>query len=82
MNVVLAFVFCLFVCYLFVILVLFGLQRHGKGKMRTCTKNLYDGDFNYDQIHGEGKMTYANQDTYMGRWKYGMVSPPPVCNGH
>lgn len=50
------------------------MQRHGKGKLRTCTRNTYEGEFNYDQMHGQGKMVYANKDQYIGKWKYGMVS--------
>jgi len=65
----------------YMILLWCELQRHGRGKMRTCTKSVYEGEFSYDQIHGEGKMVYTNQDTYTGRWKYGMVSPQPGA-GH
>ena len=50
-----------------------GLQRHGKGKLRTATKNLYEGEFQYNHIHGYGTMTYENKDVYVGRWKNGLV---------
>ena len=35
--------------------------------------NVYNGEFQYNQIHGQGVMTYRNRDRYDGRWKNGMV---------
>lgn len=52
---------------------LFCLQRHGKGRLRTSTKNVYEGEFQFDQMHGQGKMKYASHDIYTGHWKNGMV---------
>jgi hypothetical protein len=48
-------------------------QRHGKGKLRTSTKNVYEGEFQYNVIHGQGTMTYENTDVYKGRFRNGMV---------
>ena len=48
-------------------------QRHGKGRLRFMSGNVYNGEFQYNQIHGQGVMTYRNRDRYDGRWKNGMV---------
>ncbi len=49
-------------------------QRHGKGRLRFVSGNVYNGEFQYNQIHGQGVMAYRNRDRYDGRWKNGMVS--------
>ena len=55
------------------IVIFYDLQRHGKGKLITSTKNHYDGEFQYNQMHGQGTMVYESKDVYKGGWKNGMV---------
>jgi hypothetical protein len=41
-------------------------KKHGKGKY-TEGNNVYEGDFDNDEMHGQGKMTFASKAVYEGQ---------------
>ena len=43
--------------------------KQGNGKITFYSKDVYEGQFDNDNINGYGKITYNNNDIYLGDWE-------------
>ena len=41
---------------------------HGRGLVKYCNMDVYEGDFKRNSRHGEGSCIYANGECFKGRW--------------
>ncbi|GLE02030.1 hypothetical protein PINS_up010868 [Pythium insidiosum] len=46
-------------------------RRHGRGSLRSATREVYDGQFVDDYYDGRGVCAYPNGDVYDGEWRHG-----------
>lgn len=59
-------------CFSFSVL-LFSIQREGKGTLTMSSGEVYEGHWDKDMRTGMGKATYTNGDVYEGLWMHGLV---------
>ena len=44
-------------------------HRHGQGTFRFANGNVYEGQYENDDMHGQGTLRYSDGDVYEGLWE-------------